>query len=300
MTPRLPTLVAIGPWDHAEFAALRAEVDPHGEWGAIGSLDAITETMTGGSEETLDEKNAAATIPFVPLPPELVLLAQPRPDSTLPAQLERLRTAAPLVRVVVVAGTWCEGELRTGAPPAGVVRLYWYEFAAWWRAAISIYQAGGAPPWSEPLDDVRAGQATTPVRSRLPVADGNGPAERGAVAVDAVDFAVFETLAAALAPYGWRCDWQPRHRPELNDGGEYAAAIWDGGQLSEGELASLAAFAGRVRESSPAAPVIVLLDFPRVEHLQVARDAGASAVLGKPYQVTQLADELARLTENQR
>ena len=294
MTPRLPTLVAVGPWDHAEFAALRDEVDPHAEWGAVDSLEALAAALVGGGQETYEEKNAAATIPFVPLPPELVLLAQPRPDLTLAAQVERLRTAAPLVRVVVVAGTWCEGELRTGAPPTGVVRLYWYEFAAWWRAALSAYQAGGAPAWSEPLDDVRAGQASTQPHLQLSNPDGDDSAQRGAIAVDAVDFAVFEALAAALAPYGWRCEWQPRHRPELNDGGAYAAAIWDGGQLSEGELASLAAFAARVRESSPAVLVIVLLDFPRVEHLQVARDAGGTMVLGKPYRVPHLANELAR------
>jgi hypothetical protein len=295
MPPRQPTLVAVGPWDHAEFAAMRDLVDPDAEWGAIDSLEALAATLVGGVKETDEANNAAATIPFVPLPPELVLLAQPRPDAMLAAQVERLRAVAPLTRVVVIAGTWCEGELRTGAPPAGVVRLYWYEFAAWWRAALAAYQAGGAPAWSEPLDDVRAGQATTLRSLKLPPANSNGSTERGAIAVDAVDFAVFEALAAALAPFGWRCEWQPRHRPELHSDAVYAAAIWDGGQLSEGELASLATFATRVRESSLAAPVIVLLDFPRVEHSQAARNAGGTMVLGKPYQVTHLANELERL-----
>lgn len=295
MPPRSPTLVAVGPWDHAEFAALRDEVDPHAEWGAIDSLEALAAALVGDENETYEDINAAATIPFVPLPPELVLLAQPRPDATLAAQVERLREVAPLTRVVVIAGTWCEGELRTGAPPTGVVRLYWYEFAAWWRAALDAYQAGGMPAWSEPLDDVRAGQATTLRSLQLPHANSNGSTQRGAIAIDAVDFAVFEALTAALAPYGWRCEWQPRHRPELHRDGDYAAAIWYGGQLSEGELASLVTFATRVRESSLAAPVIVLLDFPRVEHLQAARAAGASVVLAKPYQVNQLANELARL-----
>jgi AmiR/NasT family two-component response regulator len=73
------------------------------------------------------------------------------------------------------------------------------------------------------------------------------------------------------------------------------AAIWDGGQLSGGELAALREFAARVHTSHAAAPVIVLLDFPRVEHLQAARDAGAAAVLGKPYQVAHLVNELDRL-----
>lgn len=283
-----PTLVAVGPWDEAEFAMLRAELDTDRQWPTAATLrtltDAIAESMADG---------AAATIPSVPLPPELVLLAQPRPWISDQAQLETLRSLAPLTRVVVIAGTWCEGEPRTGQPSTGVVRLYWYEFAPWWRAARAEWEANQTPAWSEPLDDVRAGQKTAVItlRERHDVV----PTEAGVVAVDAVDFAVFETLAAVLASFGWRCEWQPRHRPEVARPTQYVAAIWDGGQLSGGELTSLNEFARRVHASNAAAPVIVLLDFPRVEQLEAARAAGAAAALGKPYRVAHLVNELDRL-----
>jgi hypothetical protein len=223
----------------------------------------------------------------------LVLLAQARPGVDDPSQLERLRAVAPLTRVVVVAGSWCEGELRTGRPAAGVVRLYWYEFAPWWRAAVAEWEANETPAWSEPLDDVRAGQETTVVAPRE--RDDVIPAEGGVLVVDAVDFAVFETLTTVLAPFGWSCEWQPRHRPDLTVSTTMVAAIWDGGQLSDGELAALREFTARIHAAKAGAPVIVLLDFPRVKHLQAARDAGAAAVLGKPYQVAQLVNELERL-----
>jgi hypothetical protein len=290
MPTRSPTLVSVGPWDHAEFAALRAELDADRQWPIAARLREVTAAIAEGASD-----GAAATIPSVPLPSELVLLAQPRPGIDDQAQLEFLRTLAPLTRVIIVAGTWCEGELRTGQPVAGVVRLYWYEFAPWWRAAVAEWEANQTPAWSEPLDDVRAGQqaAIVKLRERNDVV----PTEAGVIAVNAVDFAVFETLAAVLAPFGWRCEWQPRHRPELVHPTQPVAAIWDGGQLSDGELASLVAFAGRVHDENAAAPVIVLLDFPRVEHLQAARAAGAAAVLGKPYQIAHLANELDRLID---
>ena len=288
MPTRTPTLVAVGPWDHAEFAALRAELDPQRHWTTVATLADLIAAVADDAS-----KNGAATSPFVPLPPELVLLAQARPGVDAPSQLERLRAIAPLTRVVVVAGSWCEGELRTGRPAAGVVRLYWYEFASWWRAAVAEWDANQTPAWSEPFDDIRAGQETIVVALRE--RDDVVPAEGGVIVVDAVDFAVFETLATALAPFGRRCEWQPRHRPELTAVTTIVAAIWDGGQLSDGELAELRGFAARVHATNAAAPVIVLLDFPRVEHLQAARDAGAAAVLGKPYQVAHLVNELDRL-----
>lgn len=288
MPTRSPSLVAIGPWDEAEFAALRAELDPQRQWPTVATLEDLTANIADDASD-----GAAATIPSGPLPPELVLLAQPRPGISDQAQLESLRSLAPLTRVVIIAGTWCEGELRTGQPFTGVVRLYWYEFAPWWRAAVAEWQADRTPVWSEPLDDVRAAQETavTPPRERHDVV----PAEVGIIAVDAVDFAVFETLAVALAPFGWRCEWRPRQRPEFIQPTQLVAAIWDGGQLSDGETASLVAFAARVHDANAAAPVIVLLDFPRVEHLEAARAAGAAVVLGKPYRIAHLANELDRL-----
>jgi len=35
-------------------------------------------------------------------------------------------------------------------------------------------------------------------------------------------------------------------------------------------------------------PIVVLLDFPRVEHWQQASEAGATAVFGKPFDVAEL------------
>lgn len=288
MPTRTPTLVAVGPWEDAEFAALRAELDPQRQWTTVATLVELAAALADVAAE-----NAAATNPSVSLPPELVLLAQSRPGVDDPSQLERLSAIAPLTRVIIVAGSWCEGELRTGRPAAGVVRLYWYEFTPWWRAAVAEWEANETPAWSEPLDDVRAGQETGIVTLRE--RDNVVPAEGRVLVVDAVDFAVFETLTAVLAPFGWSCEWQPRHRPELAKSLDAAAAIWDGSQLSDGELAALREFAARVHAANAAAPVIALLDFPRVEHLQTARDAGAAAVLGKPYQVAHLVNELDRL-----
>jgi hypothetical protein len=269
-------LIAAGPWHVGEFAAIRQAVDPQSVWPMAPSLNAAIEQIVQRES-----------------PPELVLLAQLRPSFDEQADIELLREAAPLTRVIVIAGSWCEGELRTGKPLTGVVRIYWYEFPAWWRAALDGVARRESPPWAEPLDEVRAGQASRYPRIMKAITAGRENATR-IVAIDAADYALFESLAAALASGGWTCVWQPRHRPRAADITP-AAGIWDGAQLDANEAESLRRFCDRL--SHDKAPVVALLDFPRIEHLEIARRVGAADLMAKPYQLTHLDNELMRLTK---
>ncbi|MBX3425235.1 MAG: hypothetical protein KF688_06105 [Pirellulales bacterium] len=273
----------VGPWHAREFGVLTTVLGDQAPSPVLDTLSAAIERIDGN-----------------PNPPEVVLLAQPRPGYFAEHEAAALVRAAPLTRVVVVAGTWCEGEWRTGRPLAGLPRLYWYEFAAWWRRALADRHGGRQPAWADPLVDPR----WPAWRSRLAGANGtrNGEYKTAAnrVAIDVGDYESFIALQLALKPHGWRCVWQPRHRPEVwnthRTGGASDAApvagIWDGGQLDDVETAALTAFAGRL--APRAAPVVALLDFPRAEHHAAVRAAGACAVLGKPYCVDALAEELAR------
>src|SRR5690349_7541486 len=99
-----PAVQIIGDVDHADFreaiALLRAQSR------VVASADAL---------------------------PELIVVAQSRPDSITSAQVEPFRRWAPLAGVVTLLGSWCEGETRTGRPLPGVERIYWYQFPAWWQ-----------------------------------------------------------------------------------------------------------------------------------------------------------------------
>src|SRR5687768_7503620 len=110
MSTHLPTLVAAGPWHNAEFESVRAWIDANQQWPTVNTLSDAIEFAANADK-----------------PPELILLAQSHPGSDDQAHVERLHRVAPLTRLIVVAGSWCEGELRTGRPLAGVIRLYWYE-----------------------------------------------------------------------------------------------------------------------------------------------------------------------------
>jgi hypothetical protein len=269
----LPTVQLAGPWDQGELSLLRDAIDSASRWTWKATLPEVTASISLGER-----------------PPELVLLAQPRPGSVDQLAIEELRRLAPLVRVVVVAGSWCEGELRTGRLLSGVIRLYWHEFEAWWHPAVDAANCGRNTPWSAPLDDIRAG------RQGLIVSQAS-PAPRGIVAIDAVDYGFFEALQLALSPFGWQCRWerrQPAMPIEVGTAEPSVAGLWDGGQLDPCELASLERFAERLAKCG--APTIALLDYPRSEHVAMTLDAGVNAMFGKPVDITILASELARLT----
>jgi hypothetical protein len=269
-------LLLAGPWDQGEFAALRRALDPHPQWTSSPSIQLAV-------NQAIESE----------LPPELILLAQLRPgDDQQQQAIDRLYREAPLTRVIAVVGTWCEGELRTGKPLHGVIRSYWYDFLRWWRSALARWKRGEAPPWSQPLLDQRSGQAFHSP-SIAGVANIGRIDSAEVVAIDAVDHAAFDALNAALSPLGWQCQWQPRHRPELASA-RPTLGIWDGGQLEPEELESLREFCRRLKEFD--APVIALLDFPRLEHSEMAKAVGAAAILGKPYIFAALIDELRSLS----
>lgn len=242
----------VGPWHLPEFAVGLAPLQERSSFPhAASAIDAC---------EMIEAMEVA---------PELMLLAQPLPGTVRQADVDRLQQLAPLARVVIVAGTWCEGELRTGHPPRGVLRLYWYELASWWQAAQRRIAGGLCPSWSQPLDHFQAGRFC---------ADGALPALPATVAVDAEDRAVFAALADAVGEAGASAVWaKPQAAVDAD------AGIWDGGQLGAKELDRLRRFCRRISGN-----VVALLDFPRVEHFDAAHEAGAAVVFGKPYVVEEV------------
>ena len=264
-------VLAVGPWNRHEFSLVRHQIDPMSTWSACQTLSQAT--------DLLEQQTIA---------PELLLLAQPRPGCYAQSMLDDLQRLAPLTRIVMVAGNWCEGELRTGQPTRGVLRIYWYDLAAWWWKAMACRTAGTCPPWSEPLDDGYAQRLRT---NRSPHA-GPRKRENGLVEVDTLQYESFAALADALTSAGWSAVWQRRSRPVAATAGA-AAGIWDGGQLDPRENDQLMNFCQSIRKNTDRPiPVIALLDFPRPEHLAMARAAGVQAVLPKPYRIDDLLAEL--------
>jgi hypothetical protein len=204
-------------------------------------------------------------------PPELIILAQERPGAIGQQQVEELRRAAPLAGIVVIVGSWCEGELRTGRPLAGVTRLYWYEFPVWWRRQVERRGRGLCPEWSSRAD-FGFRNADCGLKERQ--------LDYGLVVVSTPWWELFDAISDELKTAGYPTLWQKPGRPFVTARG-VMAGVWEGGQLNEREADCLAAFCSRLADEG--APVVALLDFPRRECADQAISAGAAAVLGKPW-----------------
>lgn len=256
-------VLLVGPWDIGEFVDLLPTISARPDW-----------------QRSTNCREAATLLRETDFAPELILLANPLPGTHPESQIEQLRLAAPLARLVVVAGTWCEGEMRTGTPLSGVLRLYWYELPGWWSSSTNMLQQGGCPPWSQPMDGPSAGRCL----------DSNKSVLSGIVAIDCKSATTFEALADALGHYGAECHWTRRGQlDQLSP--RVIAGIWDGSQLDPLEVERLRSFSQEIGKRGGS--VVALLDFPRREHLAIVRDAGCQAVLGKPYIVDELVSRIA-------
>ncbi len=252
--------LAIGPWHRGEFALTRARIPESRSWNSVANCESASVVLDSGQ-----------------ILPELILLAQHLPGTYQQRDVEQLRRAAPLAQIVVVAGTWCEGEPRTGKPLTGVLRLYWYELIPWWQHV----QANRS--WSLCLDGPIARRHTDRIFDYDFKIDSY-------VAIHAFSLASFEALASSLGAYGMECVWT-RQEPELPQ--QIAVGIWDGGQLDAQEIARVQSFATMIHERQGS--LIVLLEFPRKEHFSQLDEIGITTVFGKPFIVEELANEILRL-----
>lgn len=270
-----PTICFVGPWQFREFAALRTALDPAASAPHFADLSSFPLSLQKGAGVRVE----------LPTDLHLILVAQPFPGDAVSDQLARIARDLPLTRVVLVAGAWCEGQFRTYPQPPGIIRLYWHELVGWWRAAVSDLQRGALAPWSQPLDSPRAGTLfpPRPVEQQPP----------RTLALHCRDLESYESLHDSLRSFGWHVIWHnspphlTSHASRLNP----SAGLFSASQLGAAEQKSLANFAAAIAP----APVITLVDYPRPEHL--SSNHPHAAILGKPFQLRMLLDQLAHATD---
>lgn len=230
------------------------------------------------------------------LPPELVVIAQSRPGSINVSVVDDVRQSSPLAGIIALAGSWCEGELRTGKPWPGVERLYWYQFPAWWNRQLALRAAERCPDWARPGEgQLRVADCGLRVVGRVERRIGKRR-NAGVIGISTRCGNMADAIGDVLRCAGYATVWKsPGRSPSIRGA---VAGIWDGGQLSDSEATELSRFCSR--HSMDAAPVIALLDFPRRDRVDLAHELGAAAVLGKPWRTEDLVATLATVVEQSR
>jgi len=244
----LRRVLFIGDHHHREFAQATS-------WLADHSLLSVSITPA----------EAIRTLRHPTLPPELVVVGQARPDQFAQSEIEIVHRLAPLARLAVLAGSWCEGEMRTGHPWPGLLRLYWHQGESRLRELL----AEVSPLWSHP-------RTATEVERML---DRPAPRETGnqrLIAIGTETSLSYHGLAAACLQAGWATVWVPPRRLTFLEGA--AAGIWDEAHRPD-SLDPLREFT----QSIHGAPVVALVNFPRMTDYQRLQDQGIRQIIAKPF-----------------
>lgn len=257
-----------------------------GEWAEPhDGLNAQADVRHFASVREVSETLGAGTSP-----PELLVVAQSRPGEIAPRDIEAIRRLAPLLPVVQWAGSWCEGELRSGRPWRAAQRLYWHQAATQQRADLARHAQGETPDWMLPLTTIEderllARLASMPRTSNPPQAQGRQ------VVIAASSYAMRQWLAEGARAFGF----QPLDQADLAHRApdtSIVAGIWDGNSLAaKADLSARETLAAFTRQLGPV-PVAALLSFPRLEDVEIARQAGARLVVSKPCLIVELLSSL--------
>ncbi len=258
-------ILCIGRVDRLEFRQVPSTLEP---WGMV--------IAAPNTDAALSQLDAEASTP------DVIVVVQSYPGEFADWQIDRLRRVAPLARFVAVLGSWCEGEMRSGSPWSGAVRVYWHQWAPQCHRELERLLAGQESLWSLPLtacEEERClamaarqdrGKAS-PSLPRETAAPANGLVE-----IVTYQYEVYAWLAAACVDRGYAVRWRrlhdepPAERP--------AVVLFD----AAGEMARELARFRRLRIERETV-AIVLADFPRVADRDRFVRAGARAVLSRPF-----------------
>lgn len=237
--------IVVGELTDAEFADLRDAIETM-EWLHV-TRSVSDEELAELSEELSEE------------PIDWLIVANARPGSVDRQLWNALKGQLSVKQTLVVSGSWCEGELRTGQPLEADKRIYWHQFLGW----LATETGTGNSTWKD----------------------------IGPVLVSTYDYEAATAWCEIMGEGGGTALW---HRPnESLLAGQYQMSLWIGGQLTGQEAERLAQHCSEMRRQS--IPTVVLLDYPRYDEVSLAKELGAAAVLGRPTS----SEELLALCVNQ-
>ncbi len=254
-----------GDYQHREFCDAVGWLDQHADLNKIDEVD-----------------DALSHLSHCEMPPEIIVVAQSRPGQFAPSAIERLHKASPLSRLVALLGSWCEGETRTGHPWPGVVRVYWHQWLPRCAEEFQRLSSGGPAVWNLPRTVSDAEQLLyATVRPRSSRAE--------LIAIHADRFAEFDALSDACQSSGFATVWLAAFQAQYVHGA--AAIIWDGTSCDPAEAERLSSLATMMNPT----PIIAVLAFPRLEDRDRALQAGAAAVVSKPFLLNDLLWQIEQL-----
>ena len=209
--------------------------------------------------------------------PDLIVLCQSRRGSLSPQTSESIIRQFPLAQRLVLLGSECEGERRSGTPLIGWHRRFWYQWSGFATLLNHAFQQGSVHPMTLPseatdsdllisLENIAKLDLAKDLRISM---DCRWNSER-------------ELFTDLWSDAGWSV-------AENIDEADVVAVIRD--SLDEETQRQLLS----IRQIEPAKPLLLSLNFPRIQEAQLAKQLGASALIGRPFVNLELLVSVQRM-----
>lgn len=213
---------------------------------------------------------------------DLAIVAERWPGEHSPRQLDQIQRAAPITRIVAISGSWCEGQKRSGTPWPGMLHTSWHNWLSHWQEDFIRLAENRLPSFGLPV--------ATSAHDRTMLRHFPARVEGKLIAIRSQREDMADMLAAACRSQGYSAVWLDPRYPVRLEGPD--AILWEG---SPDQLRDLQNTHHRYRQ----APILALLDFPRIDDLEQATLLGAAEILSKPTHLEDMFVRLAALLDTQ-
>lgn len=209
---------------------------------------------------------------------DLVAVAQSRQGQFDQSLIDSVKAFAGATPVVMMLGSWCEGELRSDQPAEGVTRVFWHQWKGRFNTFMSHLVDHGLTQWHGPETRTDAD------RIAATVATDSGPsAEHLCIGISAWNVEAYDSLSAAIQSFGWKTRWVERTTLSSLEGAINAVCI-DANSLDD----NLERRICWLKEQVFDVPMVLSLNFPRSNEVSKLHSAGVSHVVSKPFDLNDL------------
>lgn len=227
---------------------------------------------------------------------DLIVIAQSHRDQIEIADIDRIHQMFEGTPIVALLGSWCEGEVRSGHPWPGVVRVYWHQWAGRFEAFLKQFKSGDSG-WESPR--------TATVGDRILAASGGGHPEISSIAAESLGGETIgisawtssqhEMLADAISHFGWTSHWIERETMDGQMASDLSVICVEADSWSP-ELNHRLQW---IKKEVSSVPMVLVLNYPREGELDEIRSAGVSEVVSKPFELTDLKSAIVRASNRQ-
>ena len=213
----------------------------------------------------------------------LIVLAQSRRDQISQSTIDFLRSELFEVPIVLLLGSWCEGENRSGKPLQGVNQVLWHQWDSRFERFCIQMKEGLKSDWHQPL----TASVSDRVRDFAPDSAISEMLQGKKVLISSEDNTTFESISDMLSIYQCAGFWAESRESGAAD---VDAICVDGNGASEELIDRIVNLKAKFEN----VPVSVMLNFPRQQDLDSLMAVGVKEVVSKPYTHNEFPHSLTR------